>query len=86
MIPGMALITGAADPALRGTFMALNGAVQSASMGFASFLSGLIIGRDAAGQVQNYWVAGTIGVGASLASIALARRLVIHSAAPAHQA
>lgn len=85
MIPGMALITGAADPSLRGTFMALNGAVQSASMGFASFLSGLIIGRDASGQVQNYWVAGAIGVGASLASIALARRLVIPSAAPARR-
>jgi hypothetical protein len=55
-------------------------------MGFASFLSGLVIGRDAAGQVQNYWVAGVIGVGASLASIALARRLVIHSAAPAGRA
>ena len=81
MIPGMALITGAADPALRGTFMALNGAVQSASMGLASFLSGLIIGRDAAGQVQHYWVAGLIGVCASLASIVMARRLVVHSTA-----
>ena len=30
MIPGMALVTGAAAPALRGTFMALNAAVQSA--------------------------------------------------------
>lgn len=81
MIPGMALITGAADPDLRGTFMALNGAVQSASMGLASFLGGLIIGRDAGGQVQHYWVAGLIGVGASLASIAMARRLVVHSTA-----
>ena len=81
MIPGMALITGAADPALRGTFMALNGAVQSASMGLASFLSGLIIGRDAAGQVQHYWVAGLIGVCASLASVVMARRLVVHSTA-----
>lgn len=81
MIPGMALITGAAEPELRGTFMALNGAVQSASMGLASFLAGLIIGRDASGQVQHYWVAGLIGVGASLASVAVARRLVVHSTA-----
>jgi hypothetical protein len=55
--------------------------VQSASMGLASFLSGLIIGRDAAGQVQHYWVAGLIGVCASLASIVMARRLVVHSTA-----
>lgn len=82
MIPGMALITGAADPELRGTFMALNGAVQSASMGMASFLGGLIIGRDAGGQVVHYWVAGLIGVAASLASMVMARRLMVHSTAP----
>jgi hypothetical protein len=51
-------------------------------MGMASFLSGLIIGRDASGQVQHYWVSGLIGVLASLASIWMARRLVVHSTAP----
>jgi predicted MFS family arabinose efflux permease len=80
MIPGMALITGAAIPSLRGTFMALNAAVQSASMGLASFVGGLIIGRDAAGLVQHYWVSGLVGAGASLASIALARRVRVHAA------
>ena len=40
MIPGMAIVTSAANPQLRGTFMTLNGAVQSASMGMASFLGG----------------------------------------------
>jgi predicted MFS family arabinose efflux permease len=83
MIPGMALITGAATPALRGTFMALNSAVQSASMGLASFVGGLIIGRDAAGLVQHYWVSGLVGAGASLASIALARRVRVHATPPA---
>ena len=82
MIPGMALITGAADPALRGTFMALNGAVQSGSMGLASFLSGLIIGRDSAGLVQHYWVSGLLGACAGIASIAMARRLRVHVSSP----
>ena len=67
MIPGMALVTGAAAPALRGTFMALNAAVQSAAMGLASFVGGLIISRDAAGLVQHYWVSGLVGACASLA-------------------
>ena len=79
MIPGMALVTGAANPALRGTFMALNASVQSAAMGLASFVGGLIISRDAAGLVQHYWVSGLVGVGASLAAMALARRVRVHS-------
>ena len=81
MIPGMALVTGAANPALRGTFMALNASVQSAAMGLASFVGGLIIGRDAAGMVQHYWVSGLVGVCASLAAIALARRVRVHGSA-----
>ena len=40
MIPGMAILTAAANPALRGTFMTLNAAVQSAAMGLASLAGG----------------------------------------------
>lgn len=87
MIPGMAILTSAADPTLRGTFMALNAAVQSAGMGLASLLAGAIIGRNALGQVTHYWVAGLIGALASVLTIAMARRLVMHgsvrAAAPA---
>ncbi|MFP8836050.1 MFS transporter [Hydrogenophaga sp. XSHU_21] len=80
MIPGMAIVTSAAEPRLRGTFMVLNSSVQSAAMGMASLVGGLIISRDAAGRVEHYWVAGLIGVAASFASIALARRLQMHGA------
>jgi predicted MFS family arabinose efflux permease len=82
MIPGMALISAAVRPEKRGTFMAVNGAVQSASMGAAAFVGGLIIGRDAAGQLTHYWVAGLVGVGASLAAAALSRTLVLHGGGP----
>ncbi|MCW5655452.1 MFS transporter [Hydrogenophaga sp.] len=78
IIPGMALVTSSAVPHLRGTFMALNAAVQSASMGLASLLGGFIIGRDAAGQVQHYWVAGLCSVCASFAAMYVARRLHLH--------
>jgi len=81
MIPGMALVTGAANPPLRGTFMALNASVQSAAMGLASFVGGLIISRDALGLVQHYWVSGLVGASASLAAIVLARRVRVHSSA-----
>jgi predicted MFS family arabinose efflux permease len=78
MIPGMALVTGAAMPALRGTFMALNASVQAGAMGVASLLGGLIISRDAQGLVQNYWAAGLLGACASVAAVVVSRRLSMH--------
>ena len=79
-IVGMAIVTSAAQPALRGTFMTLNASVQSAAMGVASFVGGVLISRDAQGLVQNYWVAGVIGVVASLVSVWLAGRVRLHGA------
>jgi predicted MFS family arabinose efflux permease len=80
MIPGMAMISSAVEPRLRGTFMTLNSAVQSASMGMAALVAGLIIGRDAQGQLTLYWVAGLLGVVASLLSVWLAGHLRLHGA------
>jgi predicted MFS family arabinose efflux permease len=78
MIPGMAIITSAANPQLRGTFMALNSAVQSASMGVAAFIGGLIISRDSENLVQNYWMAALLGSAASFATIYLAGKLKLY--------
>jgi predicted MFS family arabinose efflux permease len=78
MIPGMAIITSAANPQLRGTFMALNSAVQSAAMGVAAFVGGLIISRDAQNLVQNYWVAALLGTVSSLAAIFLVGKLKLY--------
>jgi predicted MFS family arabinose efflux permease len=83
MIPGMAMISSAAVPRLRGTFMTLNSAVQSAAMGLAAMVAGLIIGRDAQGQLTWYWVAGLLGVVASLLSVWLAGHLRLHGATAA---
>ena len=80
MIPGMAMISSAVEPRLRGTFMTLNSAVQSASMGLAALVAGLIIGRDAQGQLTLYWVAGLLGVLASVLSVWLAGHLRLHGA------
>jgi len=80
MIPGMAMVSSAVEPRLRGTFMTLNSAVQSASMGLAALVGGLIIGRDALGHLTFYWAAGLLGVGASLLSAWLAGHLRLHGA------
>lgn len=83
MIPGMAIITSAAQAPLRGTFMTLNASVQSAAMGVASFVGGLLISRDAQGLVQNYWMAALVGIAASLLSMVVVGRLTLHGARPA---
>jgi predicted MFS family arabinose efflux permease len=80
MIPGMAIIASAGNPALRGTFMALNSSVQSAAMGMAAFLGGLIISRDAQGLVQHYWGNALLGIVATLISVWLAGKLFLYGA------
>jgi predicted MFS family arabinose efflux permease len=80
MTPGMAIVASAGNPKLRGTFMALNSAVQSAAMGLAAFVGGLIISRDAVGQVQHYWGNALVGIVATLLSIWLVGRLFLYGA------
>lgn len=81
MIPGMAMLTSAANPALRGTFMTLNASVQSAAMGLAALAGGAIISRDAAGLVQYYWGSALIGAIASVLAVLVASRLNLHQTA-----
>ncbi len=81
MIPGMAIVTSAANPARRGAFMTLNASVQSAAMGAAAFTGGQIIGRDANGLVQHYWGAALVGAVASLLAVWLVGKLTLHGAA-----
>jgi predicted MFS family arabinose efflux permease len=80
MTPGMAIVASAGNPKLRGTFMALNSAVQSAAMGVAAFVGGLIISRDALGHVQHYWGNALVGILATLLSIWLVGRLFLYGA------
>lgn len=82
MIPGMALLTSAGNPAMRGTFMTLNSAVQSAAMGLAALVGGSLIGRDAHGLVQNYWLAALVGAFASVVSVFVAKGINLHPGTP----
>lgn len=80
MIPGMAIVASAAHAPLRGTFMTLNASVQSAAMGVASLVGGMLISRDAQGLVQNYWMSAVVGITASLLSMVVVGRLQLHGA------
>jgi len=80
MIPGMALVASAAVPHLRGTFMTLNASVQSAAMGVAAIVGGLIIGRDEQGHLTHYWITGALGTVFSFLSIWAAGHVRVHGA------
>lgn len=79
-IPAMAIITSAAQPKLRGTFMSLNATVQSLAMGLAATLSGFIITQDASGKLVGYQNVGYVAIAANLLGIWYVSRIVMHDA------
>jgi predicted MFS family arabinose efflux permease len=78
MIPAMAIIASAAQPKLRGTFMSLNGTVQSLAMGAASSLTGFLITLDESGRVVGYPLAGYIAVVANFIALWYVSKITMH--------
>ena len=78
MIPAMAIITSAAQPRLRGTFMSLNSATQQLASGLAATLAGFITAQNAAGQIIGYDRVGYVAIVANLLAIAFVARIVMH--------
>ena len=78
MIPAMAIITSAAQPGLRGTFMSINGTVQSLTMGLATTLAGFLITQNATGQIVGYRGVGYVAVTANILAILFVSRIVMH--------
>ncbi len=78
MIPAMAIIASAAQPKLRGTFMSLNGTVQSLAMGLATTLAGFLITLDDSGRIVGYPLVGYVAVAANLVAIWFVSRIVMH--------
>ena len=78
MIPGMALVSGAGNPKNRGTFMTLNSSMQSAAMGLAALLGGMLISRNAEGLIENFWVCGVIAIAFNLTALWIAQRVQIY--------
>lgn len=78
MIPAMAIITSAAQPKLRGTFMSLNSATQQLASGLAATLAGFITTQSATGQIIGYDRVGYVAIVANLLAIAFVARIVMH--------
>jgi predicted MFS family arabinose efflux permease len=81
-IPAMAVVTSAARPKLRGTFMSLNGTMQSLAMGLATTLAGFVITQDEGGKIVGYPLVGYIAVAANLLAIWFVSRIVMHDQHP----
>jgi predicted MFS family arabinose efflux permease len=78
MNPAMAIITSAAQPKLRGTFMSLNATTQALAMGLASTLAGFIISQDNAGRIADYGTVGYMAMAANLLAIWFVARIRMH--------
>jgi len=78
MIPAMAIITSAAQPKLRGTFMSLNATVQSFAMGLATTLAGFIITQNSEGQIVDYGLVGYVAITGNILAIMFVARIVMH--------
>jgi len=78
MIPAMAIVTSAAQPKLRGTFMSLNASVQQFASGLASTLAGFIISQNSAGQIVGYEMVGYVAITANVLAVIFVARIVMH--------
>jgi MFS family permease len=74
----MAVIASAAQPKLRGTFMSLNGTMQSLAMGLATTLAGFLTGLGDSGKIVGYPLVGYVAVAANLLAIWFSARIVMH--------
>jgi DHA1 family inner membrane transport protein len=72
MVPAQAMLTGSAAPAVRGGFLSLNAAVQSAAMGLASLVGGALINQQPdTGRLAGYPVVGLLAAASAVASLVL---------------
>jgi predicted MFS family arabinose efflux permease len=78
MVPGMALITGAADPRLRGAFMSLSSSVQQFSSGLATLIGGLFISHGDKGALLGYGWAGLAAAVAAALTMLMVGRVAVH--------
>lgn len=76
-VPGMAIITSAAIPHLRGTFMSLNSAVQMIASSIATMVAGVIIAINSQGMIEHYDVVGYVACAAILVTLWLVGRIKV---------
>ena len=74
-VPAMALMTASIEARHRGGFMSINSSVQQLAAGVAAWISGIILGQSANGQITHFSVTGFLSVTCALVCIYLSRFL-----------
>jgi predicted MFS family arabinose efflux permease len=70
-VPAMAMMTASIEARHRGGFMSVNSSVQQLAAGLAAWISGLILGQSATGQITHFQVTGLLSVFCALSCIYL---------------
>ncbi len=79
MIPPQTLITAAATPKTRGSFMSVKSALQQLAIALASAISGFIVVFGEGGSLENYNTVGYLAIGVCILAMALAPRIRVAS-------
>ena len=74
-VPAMALMTASIEARHRGGFMSINSSVQQLAAGIAAWISGIILGQSATGQITHFSVTGFVSVTCALFCIYLSKFL-----------
>jgi DHA1 family inner membrane transport protein len=75
MIPGSTMITATVLPQNRGSFMSINSCVQHIGSGMAALIAGMIVTKNANGQIENYEYVGYIAMASVVISLYLANNI-----------
>ena len=75
IVPATAMVTAVVTNKSRGGFMSLRSSIQALGMSFSAFLSGLIVYKNADGQLMNYHYVGYIAIFACILAVYLGRKL-----------
>jgi predicted MFS family arabinose efflux permease len=83
MAPTMAMMAAVALPSMRGTFLSLNGALQSTMQGLAAFTAAMIISRNQAGEIEHFGIVGIVSIVLIIAGVLWAPKVsILVSVAP----
>jgi predicted MFS family arabinose efflux permease len=74
-VPAMALMTASIEARHRGGFMSVNSSVQQLAAGVAAWISGIILGQSATGQITHFPLTGLLSAICAMLCIYLSRFL-----------
>lgn len=74
-IPAQAMVTATVEPQNRGSFMSIVSSMQQLSAGLASYIAGLVVVKQANGEMLHYNWVGVMSVTAAIITLFLVRRI-----------